>query len=68
MIEWKKYETLNPPKINKAYLTRDKNGDIAVAEFEFWESSEQHFWIEVRERMLLDGITHYAEINLPDEQ
>jgi hypothetical protein len=64
MIEWQKYDHVNPPVEYESFLIIQENepeGSVCTAFY------NRGFWIDCREHYVLDKVTHYAIINLPDE-
>jgi hypothetical protein len=66
MIEWKKYDAEDPPQTGIEYIIFMKSGYFKIAELDLY-SDGQYVWEEVQERISCHNVTHYAEINLPDE-
>lgn len=58
-IPWKKYDPKNPPEGSKDYLVVTLNKNILLS---YLETSGRWWW----NNEYLYGITHYAEINLPE--
>lgn len=62
MIEWKKYDKENPPTFDKNYPATDGTY-IIIADLQQFDDCTNKW---VRDNGVhWDGITHYAEINLP---
>jgi hypothetical protein len=69
MIQWKKFDTSNPPEVDKEYLVYYRNGSFKVAQFEIWQNEDEgaYVWVEYQECTQVYGVTHYAEIQPPTE-
>lgn len=67
MIEWKKYEIMRGAQFpgNNRFLVTD--GKTVIQATHRYERVEGYQWWDMDGRLLL-GITHYAEINYPDNR
>ncbi|MFL1672604.1 hypothetical protein [Paenibacillus dendritiformis] len=65
MIEWQQYDPANPPKEYESFLIIQEYEPEGMVCTAFYTSG---FWIDCREHYVLEKVTHYATINLPDEE
>lgn len=63
MIEWKKYDKNNPPMVDTQFIICTSRGFIKIGEL--WGDKLDLRWVECQEYVEQEGVTHYAEINLP---
>lgn len=65
MIEWKKYDPENPPKLYVNYLICTPNVIIS-ARLDKNPYFDNLLWITDHASVNIDRVTHYAEINMPE--
>ncbi|MDU0328606.1 hypothetical protein RW092_00105 [Paenibacillus sp. 3LSP] len=66
MIDWKKYDPMNPPQHWKVYLVT--NGKRVISAYLDSDKVNGQQWWEEDQEYLFTGVTHYAEINLPNQR
>ncbi|GGF86761.1 hypothetical protein [Paenibacillus aceti] len=66
MINWKIYNQNNPPEVGKAFLVHRIDGSVFSAILLFDVKHAQLYWEQKDSITLINNVTHYAELNLPD--
>lgn len=66
MIEWIIYNQNNPPEVGKAFLVHRMDGSVFSATLLFDVKHAQLYWEQKDGITLINNVTYYAELNLPD--
>ncbi|MNB81433.1 hypothetical protein D3C75_282150 [compost metagenome] len=66
MLNWKLYNLNNPPEVGKTFLVHRIDGSVFNAVLLFDLKHEQLYWEQKDGIALINNVTHYADLNLPD--